>query len=422
MLIGALKDWFFTFGESNPRRFAFAALAAAISLALVSIAASQILLAAAIVGAVWIWKKEGRAFLRLPPFTWPLFCFMAWTVAAVLASHNVPLGLRETKKFFLYSILFLVPWIARSEDALLRIYRAIFLVSAVAAASGVVQFIQNPNRDLLHRISGFMSNWMTYSGLLMLALVAVLAYVVCRPLRKNWWALPLGVLMAAGVYLSKTRSTQSGALVGLAMVLLLRRPRASLVLAALVALLYIGSPEMIKQRYRAGLDPNDPNTANRIELFHTSIRLIRDNPWLGVGPKNVNQEALRYRGKNGFPNWMYQHMHNNFTQIAAERGIPGLLLWLWLMGRLAWDALRVYRSARKNTPRSDGALVISTAALGVWAALLAAGMFEWNFGDSEPLTLFLFMAAAPYAITVAAAKPKTAAIAEGLKKQTGSQD
>jgi len=410
MIARTVKDWFLISGEDNAERFAFVALMAAVSAALVSIAASQVLLAAAIAGAAWIWKKQGKSSLRFPPFLWPLLCFMAWTVAAALSSHNVLLGLKETKKFFLYSTLLLVPWVARSQGAVLRIYRAIFLVSVVAAASGVVQFLGNPNRDLLHRISGFMSNWMTYSGILMLVLVALVAFAICRPHRENWWVLPLAILLVAGLYLSKTRSTQVGAVVGLATVLFLRRPRATLVLAALVTLLYFGSPEVIKQRYRSSLDLRDPNTANRIELFHTSIRMIRDNPWLGVGPKNVNQEALRYRGKNGFPNWLYQHMHNDFTQVAAERGIPGLLLWLWLMARLAWDALGVFRSARKDAMENEGALVISTAALGVWAALLAAGMFEWNFGDSEPLTLFLFMVAAPYAITAGARKPETAAV------------
>ena len=393
-----LKDWLF---RLEPERATLVTLAGAVSLALVSIAASQILLAAALVGAAWMWRKEGRPLLRWPPFLWPLLCFMAWTVVTALCSHNVPLGLKETKKFFIYSLLLLVPCVAKGADKLLRIYRAIFVVSIVGVGYGVVQFIENPNRDLLHRISGFMSNWMTYSGLVMIVLVALLAYAVCRPQRRNWWALPLGVLLAAGLYLSKTRSSQYGAVVGLAAVLLLRRPRATLVLAALITLIYFGSPESVKQRYRSSLDLSDPNTANRIELFYTSIRLIRDNPWLGVGPKNVNREALRYRGTNEFPDWLYQHMHNDFTQIAAERGIPGLLLWLWLMTRLAWDALRTYRYARRNGPENEGALAISTAALGVWAAFLAAGMFEYNFGDSEPLTLFLFVVAAPYALSVA---------------------
>jgi O-antigen ligase len=123
--------------------------------------------------------------------------------------------------------------------------------------------------------------------------------------------------------------------------------------------------------------------------------LIEDHPWFGVGYKNVRQEAPRYRGKGSdeFPDWMYQHMHNNFLQIAAERGIPGLLIWMWFMLRLAWDALRVYR-ARPGGSRES--LIISTAALGAWVAFLIAGLLEYNFGDSEVLTLFLFIMSAPY--------------------------
>jgi hypothetical protein len=39
----------------------------------------------------------------------------------------------------------------------------------------------------------------------------------------------------------------------------------------------------------------------------------------------------------------------------------------------------------------------ATAALGCWAALVVSGLFEYNFGDSEVLALFLFFMAAPYA-------------------------
>jgi hypothetical protein len=35
--------------------------------------------------------------------------------------------------------------------------------------------------------------------------------------------------------------------------------------------------------------------------------------------------------------------------------------------------------------------------MGSWVALVVAGMFEYNFGDSEVLTLFLFLMSAPYA-------------------------
>jgi O-antigen ligase len=90
---------------------------------------------------------------------------------------------------------------------------------------------------------------------------------------------------------------------------------------------------------------------------------------------------------------MYIHMHNNFLQIAAERGIPGLLLWIWLMGQMGWQAFRLLRRSEGKGETGFAA----AAAIGGWVALLAAGMFEYNFGDSEVLVVFLFMMSAPYA-------------------------
>ncbi len=380
---------------------AFLVLAGAVSLVLVSIAASQILLASAIVAAFWLWRKNAKALSPVPPIALPLSIFCLWTLLVIFVSPDVRLALSEAKKFFLYSILFLVPALARGKGTVIWIYRAIFAVSALSCLKGISQFISNPHRGLLDRISGFTSQWMTYSGLLMLVLVALAAFISLYGWRKHKWVVPLSLVLILPLCLSQTRSAQLGALVGvLAVLLMLRKLRAVLVLLTLIVVVYLASPADFRQRLNAGFDMNDPNTRNRIELFGTAVRLIQDHPWVGVGPKNVAREALRYRGSHEWPDWMYQHMHNNFLQIAAERGIPGLLIWLWLMGKFAWDSLRVFRSS--GTPRAlegqgGAGLLVSTAALGGWMALVVAGMFEYNFGDSEVLTLFLFMMSAPYA-------------------------
>jgi O-antigen ligase len=382
--------------------FVFVALTGAISLSLISIAASQILLFAAIMGAVSLQRKDLTQFLRTrPPFVWPLLSFAAWTVLTCLASRNILLSLSETRKFFLYLILILVPFALRNSDRRIhRVYESIFAASLISASAGIGQFAADPTLDLLNRISGLLSHWMTYSGLLMLALIGLAAYSVCRRGRIAWWVFPLGAFLIAGMYFSQTRNSWLGSITGIIAVFLLRRPRAILPMAILLGVLYFASPESMQVRLRSSWDRNDPENRSRIELFHTSLRLIGEHPWLGVGPKNVNKEALHYRGSHEFGDWLYQHMHNNILQIAAERGIPGLLLWLWLMIRLGWDAIRVFRSANasaKESGNSEAALMASTAAIGAWIALFVAGMFEFNFGDSEVLTLYLFMAAAPYA-------------------------
>jgi putative inorganic carbon (hco3(-)) transporter len=393
----------------KPEKLAFLALAGCISLGLVSIAASQILLAVTVIGYLWMLKSRKG---DLPPgmgIIIPLLVFMIWNVIAALASSNIMLGLTITKKFYLFLLVALVPLIIRGEGRLSWIYKAIFFVSVVSSLRGIGQFVTDPHRDLLHRISGFMSQWMTYSGLLMLVLVLLAAYALCTGIRQHKWVIPVGALIVVALVFSLTRNTWAGAMAGIVVLLILRRPWAIAVLIAAVLVFYLVSPGIIKQRLQSGLDAKDTTTRTRIECFWTATRMIQDNPWLGVGPKNVKFEALKYRREHEFPDWAYQHMHNNFLQIAAETGIPGLIIWLWFMIRLAWDALRCYRQANSNSfSGGEGlkreALTASSAALAAWAALLVAGLFEYNFGDSEVLTLFLFIVSAPYAFMVSRSK------------------
>ncbi len=394
---------------ATPReRLAFLALAGCIAAVLLSIAASQILLAAAIAGTVAIRKPGPPDTASLRPLLLILLALFIWTVFSALASSDVRLGLGIVKKFYLFLIIPLVPWLAKGKGRLTWIYRAVFAAAAVSSAAGLLQFAVDPTRDLLHRISGFMSQWMTYSGLLMLALVSMAAYALGAGRRAQRWILPVAALIFSAIYLSQTRNAVLGAIAGIAATLAIRRPRSLAMMLIIVPALYILSPQNIRERFSGGWNTSDPNTRNRIELFQTSMRLIHDNPWFGVGPKNVAVEALRYRGSGEYPDWMYQHMHNNVLQIAAERGIPGLLLWLLFMGRLAWDA---WRTLRRHGRRTEDAEVVfaASAALGCWVALMVAGIFEYNFGDSEVLTLFLFTASAPYAFLV-------------TEKATGSPD
>jgi O-antigen ligase len=388
--------------RDGPEKTAFILLAACISLGLVSIAVSQILLAATVIGYLWLLRRRKRVLPPAMPIVLPLVAFAAWYIIAALASANVLLGLTITKKFFLFLLVFLVPLIGRGEGRLKWIYLAVIAVAVISSIGGLLQFAADPDRDLLHRITGFMSQWMTFSGLLMLALMILVAYGLCNGLRNHIWVIFAAVPICMALILSQTRSAWAGTIAGLGALALLRKPRAIVVLLVAMIGLYLVSPDSIKQRFRSGLDLKDSTTRTRIECFWTAVGIIQDHPWVGVGPKNVKYEALKYRREHEFPDWVYQHMHNNVLQVAAEAGIPGLILWLWFMVRLAWDALRCYRDA--NAGRLSGgetnnreALVASLGALGAWVALMIAGITEYNFGDSEVLTLFLFIASAPYA-------------------------
>ena len=71
-------------------------------------------------------------------------------------------------------------------------------------------------------------------------------------------------------------------------------------------------------------------------------------------------------------------------------------------GRRFTACLALVRMFRQGRER-----VLTTTALAAMAGMLAAGLFEYNFGDSEFLMLFLVLITLPFA----AARPDDAASA-----------
>ena len=113
------------------------------------------------------------------------------------------------------------------------------------------------------------------------------------------------------------------------------------------------------------------------------VRIIKDHPLTGVGPDMVMEVYPVYRDKDAV-NQLNPHLHNVPLQIAAERGLPALAVWLWFFV-VAGARLHPSDAGRPSSRSSR------TPALACLAAMIAAGMFEYNFGDSEFLMLFLLL-------------------------------
>ena len=77
-------------------------------------------------------------------------------------------------------------------------------------------------------------------------------------------------------------------------------------------------------------------------------------------------------------------------QIAAERGLPALAIWITFLivaGTALWKKLKTSRHR-----------FLAAGGLAAIAGMLAAGLFEHNFGDSEFLMLFLVLVTMPFAV------------------------
>ena len=116
--------------------------------------------------------------------------------------------------------------------------------------------------------------------------------------------------------------------------------------------------------------------------------MVKDHPVFGVGPNMVEVVYPQYRVAEAVEQ-VNPHLHNVPMQIAAERGLPALALWVGFIGVFAHSLYERFRSGRARTT--------TTAAMAALVGMLAAGLFEYNFGDSEFLMLFLMLATLPFA-------------------------
>ena len=116
--------------------------------------------------------------------------------------------------------------------------------------------------------------------------------------------------------------------------------------------------------------------------------MVRDHPLVGVGPDMVKERYAEYRDPLAVKP-INPHLHNVPIQIAAERGLPALAAWLAFIGVLGAGLIREFNRGAHR--------VLAAAAHAAVAATLTAGLFEYNFGDSEFLMLFLILATLPFA-------------------------
>jgi O-antigen ligase len=411
----------------------------------VSIFAAQVLLLLAVlvfVARLW----TGAARLQRTPLDGPILAFTVWTLLSAAFSPDPWTSHESAKKLVLFALFYLAVDVLRRRPDRERILDAALLGGLALAAGAVAQYYFLGFDTLGNRPHSFLGHYMTASGLVMAVLVVaaarlafhgggfprpsaqdaraltVLAGALCVmtalqhfdlfaveaerlfvaglaaggawiALSRGPWPSPatglaLAVLVVPiaswAVVISRTRNAWLGTIVGLGLVALLRAPKLLWGLAAVVVVVVVVRPAPVVGR----LTVVDASSVDRYYMWQAGIDMIRDKPVFGQGPGRILAVYPEYRWPAA-PNAQQPHLHDNALQIAAERGLPCLAWWLWWVAAAMGDAWREVRGGGGWT---------AVAALAFLAAFMAAGLFEYNFGDSEILMFTLLVSALPYAL------------------------
>jgi O-antigen ligase len=334
-------------------------------------------------------RREGRRpdGLRSP------FCFLflllaLFTVLSAVFSRDPAASARHLGGLGLFLL------VLATMDLVDRPERGRALVLALAASAvalslyGLWQFFHGGD-DLQSRIRGTLSHYMTFSGIALLTACLLLGFALEG--RGRWRALgALCVLPFTAVLLTYTRNAYVGIVAGLLLYAAVRRPKSLPLIAVILVAVYLAAPAGIRDRIRSTVDLTDSTNRDRIAMLRAGARMVRDSPVFGLGNDMVQPYYPLYRDADA-PRWDVPHLHNNVMQLAAANGLFAAAAYLAIVAVFLERVIVLLRRG----DRPERAMLWAGALL-AGAAITVAGLFEYNFGDTEVEMATLLVFALPF--------------------------
>ena len=240
------------------------------------------------------------------------------------------------------------------------------------------------------RATGFYGHWVTYAEVLQLIASLALGLFLAMARKKSLsglllFAAVVGLVFALGM--TVTRASWIGFAVSVALMLVMSVSRRTVLIAGACAIpLILGGLILLQQKRNVSLiDAQDQSTSWREMVWREGFELLVSSPrhlLVGVGMDSIKGHWQEW-GLFDHGRQPIGHMHSNVLQIALERGVPALIVWLLLLGVYARMLFRIIR-ASVDLPEARG---LALGAFGGLAGFLVSGLVHYNWGDSEVVTV-----------------------------------
>ena len=176
--------------------------------------------------------------------------------------------------------------------------------------------------------------------------------------------------------------------------------RAVLVLGVVAVLFPVLAPESVLERLSTIGDTKESSANARLTAWATALRMIADNPLLGVGMRNFQSRFLDYSLEPGEVGHTYV-AHNSYLQIWAESGSLAFLTYLLLLVSVFFTCRRVMRHAKERPDLAWAGIyarMMETTTVGfmVGAFFLNRGHFDLVYHWLSLVTALGFVATAAW--------------------------
>ncbi|HZO63243.1 MAG TPA: O-antigen ligase family protein [Gaiellaceae bacterium] len=346
--------------------------------------------AGAVVLLAWELVRGDARSRELGPLAWPLALLVAWSGLTLAWTEDVHEGAIDLLFFWLPFGLLAVSLarLAWSRRWLSFIYVELVGMALAFAWIGVYQYATrdvfwNPKVIVgnayapFYRVNSVFYDPSVYGRFLVVAMLAALALALYDRSRRAAYASAAAiVLIWPGLLFSFSQSSFAALMVGAAVVAGVRwRWRAAVALgaaAAVIAAVALGTPHIRHSLLRESGSGLNKASSGRAKLVTQGIRIALHHPAEGVGIggfKRAYADRVGLKGKEP----KAAASHNTAVTVAAETGVPGLLLLGWLVFVSLFVTLRRAGSSFKG--RACLAIAAAIAAIGVHSLFYNA-LFE----------------------------------------------
>jgi len=302
--------------------------------------------AVAAVALAWELSGEEPRALELGPLATPLALFVGWDGLSLLWSKDVRQGSIELL-FFVLPFGLLTVALARlvwSRGWVLTLYVQLAAMALVFAVIGIVQYetrniFWNPKVKVdnayapsgwFYRVNSVFYDPSIYGRFLVVAILASLVVVLFRRGDALWQvAAALAIALTWGGLLPSFSQSSFVALIAgvLVCAIVVWRRSSLLIVAAGLAACVVAVVISPAVRHKASLSHV---TSGRSSLVSKGVKLAVHHPLAGVGVggfRRAYADLAHLRGKEP----KAAASHTTPVTVAAETGVPGLLLFLWLL-------------------------------------------------------------------------------------------
>jgi len=332
---------------------------------------------------------------ELRAITWPLALYLAWVGLSLGWSQSAHDGAVEVLAFYLpFTVLTIA--VARLPWQRLGLWALYGVLTAMALAFSSVGFYQYETRNVFENPKVIYSNayaaffrvnsvfWdpSVYGRFLVVAIIPSVVIIVSGRARRLAWAAAAAiVVMWFGLLISFSQSSFAALVVAVIIVAFIAW-RWKALLAVGLAVVVLAGLAFAQPTVRRSLEHHTKSGLNsassgRYDLVANGIRIAIAHPVRGVGVGGFEHAyARRVQRLHGKKNLKTAASHDTPVTVAAETGLVGLALFLWLLAGCARDVLRT----RRLVPLIAGVSL---------AAILVHSLFYNDFFE-DPTTWLLF--------------------------------